>query len=230
MSELHRARGGVRLAAVLFLGVAALLPAAPARALPVAGTGIFVDPVVAGGGVVRGEDTSHLAWGSGRRPRHSLGFSGSRFDADSEGVFSLGTLRYRNGRGAGSATADLLIRVAVATPAGGEEELAFALSLVHTPGAAGGAYVSVAGALPAVTFSLGGTEYQLELLGLEGGAEAFAANGHGKKQKRSGSVEVLARLASVAPVAPISVPSPEPDAALLYLLGLALAGYQLKRR
>lgn len=217
-----RERSRARLVTVLALGVAAVLPAASARALPVVGTrfGVFADPEIEGGGVFRGEDTDRLTWGTGsrRRPRHVLSFASSRIDADSGDVFSLGTVHYRNNKRAGVASVDLLIGLAFTTPAGGEAGLAFALTLVHTPRAAPDGVLAAAD-LPKVTFTIAGGEYTLEIVGLE-------AQGK-KRKKKYGSAQILAR---IIPNSSASVPTPEPDAALLYLVGLAVVGTRLRRR
>lgn len=228
-----RERSRARLVTVLALGVAAVLPAASARALPVVATsfGVFADPEIEGGGVFRGEDTDRLTWGTGsrRRPRHVLSFASSRIDADSGDVFSLGTVHYRNNKRAGVASVDLLIGLVFTTPAGGEADLAFALTLVHTPRAPGiPDGVLAAADLPEVTFTIAGGEYTLEIVGLEASK---------KRKKKYGSAQILARIipnspgsVPIIPNSPASVPSPEPDAALLYLVGLAVVGTRLRRR
>lgn len=228
MAQRRRRDGGRRIGAALSLGIVALLMAGPAGALPIdqASSGVFLDAVVDAGSSVRGEGTQRLRWRGARGPWHVLRFRGSETQVDSGEAFSLGTLRYfdRRARGSESASVDLLVQVALGLSGGAEEAVALTLHLNHAPGAGGSpGSVLVAGGLPAATVTLGGVEYTLELMGLEWQPKP----GRGFAFGRFASAQILARMTESAPAA---IPSPEPDAALLYLVGLAVAGARLRRR
>jgi hypothetical protein len=130
-------------------------------------SGIFVNPV---GAVYSGEGTSHFQWGEGD-PSSSLDFTGASFSTNTEKVFSFGTLNFYNGvivSGTDATAVSLAIELSLTTPAK-DETFTYNLTLNNTPNNGdplGDAdYVQFPSAYPTTTFSIGGVDYTLQLMG-----------------------------------------------------------------
>jgi PEP-CTERM motif len=164
---------------IRFLTVAAFLfvVAAPSYADSIVGasSGIFVNPIPSGGPIVTsGVGTNAFLWGDPDgfgTGANSLTFAGKSINTTTETPFTVGTLTYFNGTTAVGSTPtsiDLQVTLNLTTPLA-TGAFTFTLNLVSTPNTGtdkdNADYVYFPSSIPAETFVLGSTTYNLQLLG-----------------------------------------------------------------
>ena len=223
--------------AVPLVCAAALSLALSASADPIAGTttGVFVHPVPAGA-TVTGVGTSAFTWGAGGTfgtGPNRMNFTAVPFSTDTETDFKLGSLSYFNGTTASGSTpetVDLSIGLNFATPPVGLQTSAFTLNLVSTPNTsdpdASADYVNFPSSYPGNTFVIGGTTYNLRVLGFRNiVGDGFLASDSAALHVRemgTATADLYGRVTTQTGV-------PEPGS-LALLTGLAVSGATLLRR
>ncbi len=164
----------IRTTAFAALAAMLLLPGTNAQQVSGTASGIFVNPVGPAGMNVSGVGTSSFTWGTPDTTPgpNNLSFTGQPFTAASTTPFVLGTLFYYNGSiipGTHADFVDLQVTVAFTDPAGISEVLQYSLELIGTPNTAdpvaSADYVRFPATFAPTTFSVGGLDYTLQVLG-----------------------------------------------------------------
>ncbi|NEQ29919.1 MAG: hypothetical protein F6K04_02770 [Leptolyngbya sp. SIO4C5] len=199
-------------------------------------SGIFVNPLPTGA-VTSGSGTSEFSFGDPATfgtGANRFSFEALPFDTQTETDFLIGTFTYFNGTttsGSQIDSVDLQIGLDFLAPAAGLETSTFGLEVISTintsdPDASADAVLLPSSFSP-TTFSLGGTEFTLQLLGFDNViGDGFLTSTNTRLNVREGaeaSAQLIGRVTSDIP----DVPEPM---SLLALVGLIPVGSRLLRR
>lgn len=220
----------------------ALSTSLPAQALPIQGTasGVFVNPTV--GVTTTGVGTSDFTFGDASISTtgpNRFTFTGVSFNTETETPFLIGTFSYFNGTTSGRepslSSVDLQLGLNFTTPAVGVQTSSFNLGAFQTLNTGtpdeNADSVFLPNAFSSTVFTLGGTQYTLQLLGFDNVVgDGFLTSTNTQLNAREGgtaSAQLFGLVTAKLPEPPTAVPEPF---SILSVLSVTPALLMLRRK